>query len=139
MTEYEILYLMSEVFDRIWALIQFWSSVSFGYLVLAHVAARRLNVMIVLVLSLLYIAFSAQMLELLITHSRYVSGYQQELQELSETVGLDSQAAVHANEYSPQYWGATVSLFGTFLAALMYLPYCYYTSRNANTSTSGIA
>lgn len=133
MTEYEILYLMSEAFDRIWALIQFWSSVSFGYLVLAHVAAPRLNVMIVLVLSLLYIAFSAQMLELLITHTGYVGGYLQEIKELSETVGLESQAAVHANEYKPQFLGATISLFGTFTAALLYLPYCYYRSKNANT------
>ena len=133
MTEYEILYLLSETFDRVWELVQFWSSVSFGYLILAHVAAPRLNLIIIAVLSILYVAFSMQMFQLLLTHNGFVIAYTESLNELSETVGLNNPASVHAVEYKFSILGATISLFGTFLAALFYLPYSYHREKNANT------
>ena len=133
MTEYEILYLLSETYDRVWALIQFWSSVSFGYMILAYVAAPRLNLLIVLVLSILYIAFSMQMFELLVTHNGFSLAYEESLSDLSKTVGLKNPAAIYAVEHDPNILGATVSLFGTFFAALLYLPYSYYRGKNGNT------
>jgi hypothetical protein len=86
MTEYEILYLLSETFDRVWELIQYWSSVSFGYLILAYVAAPRLNLILIVVLSILYAAFSVQMFELLLTHNGFNLAYIESLNELSKTV-----------------------------------------------------
>ena len=133
MTEYEILYLLSETYDRVWELIQYWTSVSFGYLILAHVAAPRLNLVIVAVLSILYVAFSVQMMGLLLTHNGFALGYVESLNELSRTVGLESPAAVHAVEYKPSFIGAIISLYGTFFAALCYLPYSYHRGKNAST------
>ena len=133
MTEYEILYLLSETYDRVWELIQYWSSVSFGYLILAHVAAPRLNLIIIAVLSILYVAFSVQMSGLLLAHNGFILAYTESLNELSKTVGLENPAAIHAVEYQPSFIGAIVSLYGTFLAALCYLPYSYHRGKNANT------
>ena len=74
-----------------------------------------------------------QMFELLSTHNGYVLAYKESLAELSKTVGLRNPAAIHSLEDQPSVIGATISLFGTFFAALFYLPYSWHRGRNTKT------
>jgi hypothetical protein len=43
MTEAEILAGLAAHGDRVWSVMQYWTSVSFGLLIAAHFAAERIN------------------------------------------------------------------------------------------------
>jgi hypothetical protein len=133
MTEYEAMYLLTETFDRIWSHIQFWSSVSFGYLILAHVAAHRLNLLLISILTILYIAFSIHMLDVMRLSSAYVIGYTETLRQLADTAGLNTPAARVAISEQRSVWAGGIAMLGTFIVTVVYLPYNYYRQRRADT------
>lgn len=58
MSEAELLLLGSESLDRMWSLIQWWASISFGLLVIAHIAADRIGIYVAVLVSMLYTGFS---------------------------------------------------------------------------------
>ena len=58
MTEAELLMIASEALDRMWSLMQWWASVSFGLLVVAHIASHRIGAYLAILVPVLYTCFS---------------------------------------------------------------------------------
>lgn len=58
MTEFQILYLHSELVARLWTIVIWWASVSFGLLALAHFASEKLNLLSLIFLVILYVTVS---------------------------------------------------------------------------------
>ena len=136
MIEYDTMYLVTETLDQTWSHLQFWSSVSFGYLVLSHAAGKSLNIPIIVVISVLYIAFTFQTLETLTIYGDLIAGYREDLVTLQGSKGLHSEAAkvwVENSRTGSATLAMTIALFGTFLAAIFYLPYCYYRGTRGHT------
>ena len=135
MSEYEIMYLLSESINRMWEVLQFWSGVSFGYMALSYVAARHLNIYLVAFLSILYVAFTLNMLGIMQLNRTVELGYITDLQALAEIGSLQSQASIIflKEEANINVIPAMVAVYGTFVGALFYLPYNYYFSKRENT------
>ena len=134
MTEYEIWELYNNSMGGLWDLVQFWSSVSFGYLALGVIAVNRLNILSVLVLSVLYIAFSMQIFEALgVVHGEALA-HVESMKLLSETIGLQTPSAIQmiTVDISGSYTGP-IAIFGTFIVAILSLPYQYWKSLRENT------
>ena len=134
MTEYEILDIYSSSMEGLWGLLQFWASVSFGYLALGVLAVKRLNILSVLVLSVLYIAFSMQMFDALGVVYYEAGAHVESMKLLSETKGLQTPSAIHivTVDTSGSYSGP-IAIFGTFIVAFLSLPYQYWKSQRENT------
>jgi len=134
MTEYEIWELYNNSMEGLWNLLQFFSSVSFGYLALGVIAIKRMNILSVLVLSGLYIAFTMQILEALgIVHGE-ASAHVESMKLLSETIGLQTPSSIQMStvDLSEGYAGP-IAIFGTFIVAILSLPYQYWRSQRENT------
>lgn len=58
MNEAELLLIASEALDRMWALLQWWASISFGLLVVAYIAPDRVGIYLAGLISVLYTLFS---------------------------------------------------------------------------------
>ncbi len=132
MTEYEILYLYGERFNSLWGLIQFWSSVSFGYLALSVVIVKRLNVISIVVLSFLYSVFSLQMFGASEGIYAEIQSFQTSMKALLVSQGHLTEAGnaiVAHSGIASQGIAVRVALYGTFSAALVSLPFQYYKLR----------
>ena len=133
MTEYEIWELYNNSMEALWNLLQFFSSVSFGYLALGVIAVNRLNILSVLVLSVLYVAFSMQIFEALgIVHGE-AGAHVESMKLLSETIGLQTPSAIQMStvDLSDGYTGP-IAIFGIFIVAILSLPYQYWKSSREN-------
>ena len=64
MSEAELLLLGSESLDRVWSLVQWWASISFGLLVIAHIAADRIGLFVAVLVSMLYTGFTLAVLRI---------------------------------------------------------------------------
>ena len=58
MTEAELLMFATEAIDRLWSLMQWWASISFGLLVVAHIDSSRIGAYLAVLVPLLYTCFS---------------------------------------------------------------------------------
>ena len=136
MNEYEILTLHGEMDEAFWTAAQFYSSVSFGYIILSSVAVDRLNWKLIIALSALYVAFAIWMIYGLTTVGFQVIAHKEDLMELHKAGALESRAAISVVEtWSPRvaFVSTTFAVWGIFFSALLYLPYSYYRHKNANT------
>ena len=135
MTEYELMYLISENFSQSLEIWQFWSGVSFGYMALSHFAARQLNTFIIIFLSILYVAFSAFItfsMGDLWEMSKAQDALLQSLSQRSEGLSILGSAWQRTQDRA-EIIPFMVAFFGTFLGALVYLPYRYYSGPHENT------
>jgi len=136
MTEYDILYLYGERFNSLWGIIQFWSSVSFGYLALGIVVVKRLNIVTIVVLSVLYLAFSLHVLGALESVYSEIQSFQIAMSELKASLGNLSTAgnAIIIDSGSKfESFAARAAFYGTFLVSIVSLPYQYYkTNKKSN-------
>ena len=82
MTEHELMYLMSETANRNWEIWQYWTGVSFGYLILGYVAARHLNWLLIFLVSSLYTLFSVMMFQTVGHNAEIIFGVADELRKL---------------------------------------------------------
>jgi hypothetical protein len=65
MTEAEILADIASHGDRVWAILQYWTSVSFGLLVASHFAAEQVNKYALIALLLIYSFFTFTLYQML--------------------------------------------------------------------------
>ena len=82
MTEAELTYLLSEVIDRTWSMQQWWASISFGVLIIAHMAANKLNLLLVAIILGLYAAFTFYMGNILQIHLGEMAAIFQDIESL---------------------------------------------------------
>ena len=128
MSEAEIVEHMFSVFDRYWAIVQWWASISFSLILVAYFAADRLSGRIVAVLLLLYGLYSVWVYLLLQYNIDIAYGLIGDLAQLDATVGLQSAGAREVLESSLSRYGTwlgTASLSCTFLACAYYVVHAY--------------
>ncbi len=134
MTEFEIILLINENANRLWTIMQFWASVSFGLIIVAHIAVKKLHLAMVLVLSFLYIGFSLFALSMLKLISGVSDGYLMDLEVIVQS-GKDLSHAgkilVSNNVDGGTLLLITMTFLGTFLSSITFLWYSYFSKRNS--------
>ncbi|MDX1736412.1 MAG: hypothetical protein R3228_18690, partial [Halioglobus sp.] len=130
--EAELLYHLSECINRIWSLLQWWASISFGLLLVAHFASDRLNTYLVILLSLLYLGFTGVMLQIVGKNYGIAESVYADLERLLDENGALSSTAIYwlDNRTPSIEYLLPMTLGGTFLGVLGYLLYSYWRSRN---------
>ena len=124
MTEHELMHLMSETANRNWEIWQYWTGVSFGYLILGYVAARHLNWLLIFLVSSLYTLFSVMMFQTVGHNAEIIFGVADELRKLQAGgVELTAPTARWLASLSVDGRLAIAVLLATYSAALLYLPY----------------
>ena len=134
--ELQIAYQYSELRGIFWNFVLYWTSVSFGLMVAAHVAARSLHVIVIALITLLYISFTVWIGYAFYTNTVMITGFMDDLRLMGEleSKGVAAILAVHemtADSSIP----AVTFLFaggGTFLGTLAFLWYSHFRrERNA--------
>ncbi len=129
MTEYEIASMISEYANRMWQIIQFWSSVSFGLIAICYLAQNRLSLLINSVITILYIAFSIFVFSMQAMNESVIAGFLQDLQVMIEQGGLQSSGAAAILSSKPSLGQILIIRFasiGTFIGTLFFLWYTYW-------------
>jgi len=126
MTESEITFQLSELFDRYWVIHQWWVGVSFGLIAVAHFAGHKLNYVFTGVILGLYTAFSLWLNFLLKYNIQIIIGFIRDLRALGIAGHLQTNGAkayLEGMTDSPwDIWG-DVARIGTFLCVVGYLSY----------------
>jgi len=135
MTELELLELAAERADINWEIFQFWSGVTFAYMAVGHFAAKNINWFIVVVLTILYASLSVVVFHMASNNNAVLEGFTQELGILAESTEITAASQVWLAELKPTasfIIALSIATLGTFLSALIYLPYNHYRAiRNA--------
>ena len=135
MSEYELIDIFGQTVSRLWTLLNMWVGISLGYVALANFGAHKINVIEITVLSILYTGFSMLILYLLMLNGAAIEGFHSDLRAMeSEAVVSAGTAAMLKARENP--WGQLLTafcFFSTYICALAYMPYAYWTSKSANT------
>ena len=134
MSEAEITYQLSEIFNRVWSMQQWWASISFGLIVLAHVASERLNALLVVIVVTLYSAFTFFVFHMLGRNWESVTGYIADLQQISDSgqkLG-DGTLALMQPQNEVANVLIIVALYGTYAGCNAYPLYRYFSSRRGS-------
>ena len=140
MNETEIVGQLAVHGDRIWSVLQYWTSVSFGIMVAGHFAADRIHWSVLALFGLLYIAFSNVCLDMLNFDSSTIRAGLDQLQSMADNgaaLGRIGQNFVENSPLSNQtllsqfFWILTG--FGLFLTTLAYPAYCHFKSKKSLT------
>ena len=135
MSEAEITYQLSEYLNRIWMMQQWWSSVSIGVLVMAHLASSRLNLLLVTISLALYTAYTFYMLQMSAENYESIVALIRDLQALSDAgVALShfarEQTAIMDTDATLYY----VTFGGTYVCVMAYLLYSYGKARKSESA-----
>ena len=129
MSEAEIVYQLSEAYNRMWGMLQWWTSISFGVFITAHLAVKKLNGFLVTILLLLYSAFSFHQLELLLIIADVAIGFTNDLQAISNSgITLAKGSSAYLEQGNSKFL-LIITLAGTYLGAISYLIYGYIKSK----------
>ena len=130
MTEAEVIFQISEVANRLWMLLQWWASISFGVLIVAHIASNQLNLFLTVVILFLYSAYSVYMFDLAEYNNSIYFAFGADLQNMSDA-GIELTAGASANIVQPElgYSIGPVVFVGTYLSVNAYLIYSYIQGR----------
>jgi hypothetical protein len=137
MTESEITFQLSELFDRWWVIHQWWVSVSFGLIAVAHFAGHKLNYVLAGVILGLYTAFSLWLNFLADYNVQMIAGFTSDLGALESAGRLQSNGARAyldgMTDARWNFWGDTARI-GTFVCVIGYMSYTVIQHRwdNAN-------
>ena len=128
MTETELIIAWSEVSGHLWTVLQFWASISFGMIAVAHFASEQLNRLLVVLLTVLYVLFSLYCAGFYISDVELLMALYEEAQlslEERNGKGVFLSAFVH---YPPVKLSALFGVVGfptIFLGSIFYLLYRY--------------
>jgi hypothetical protein len=101
MTEAELIFQIAELIDRLWNLQQWWASISFGVLIVAHIGSNQLNIFLVAVILFLYTIYSVFMLDLLGHNFDIYIAFVADLQRMSDS-GIELTSGAVANIVQPE-------------------------------------
>ena len=129
MSEPEILELVFAIFDRYWNVVQWWASVSFGLLLVAHFAAERLRLHWVVGVVILYAVYSLWVYLLLDYNLEIGFAYIRDLHAVIGTGSVSEGTQILLTHPLALYgiqlgW---IALLATYLACNGYLIYTYVT------------
>lgn len=136
MSEAEIVHQLSEIFNRVWSMQQWWGSISIGVLILAHIAADRLNAFLVAFVVAVYSAFSFYVWRLMARNWNTINHYLRDLQALADAgERLSSGTLTYMEPQSPVVMILVpVTLIAVFAGCNAYLLYRYWKCRRQSTA-----
>jgi hypothetical protein len=136
MTESDITFQLSELYDRWWAIHQWWLSVSFGLVAVAHFAGKKLSLLLTSIIVLLYAAFSVRLYGLVEYNERIMVGFIRDLSALDASGHLQSNGAAEYLRGMVERTGwpilGDIALFGTFASVVFYLSFTVIQNRKAD-------
>ena len=138
-TEAEIYEFISVHQGTLITLLQWWASVSFALVALAHFGRNSLNLFLVSIVLLLYVAFSLFAYGIFLDQVNRIT---QLLGDLSSISGNASDSSLISSyllrsrgevgstgDWARFYWPLYVALIGTFLGSVAYVIYAYRGNR----------
>jgi hypothetical protein len=131
MTEADLLEQLNSTGEFLWSLVQYWTSVSFGILIGANLAAKRISAYFLGAFILVYVVFTAQITVLMTLQVETIRGITIDLRVIEDSaVGLSS-TAMAVLEHSPVANDTAITQFlrlamfvGMFLITISYPIYC---------------
>ena len=131
MNEYDLIFAWSEVTSHLNNLMQFWVSITFAILMVAHFASERLNLFLVCVLIALYSVFSTFFFGLYMADGSLIASIFSDAAALAESQGENaSQTLISLSRYN--FFGGEQGAYAlvvvsplTYLCAVGYLIYNY--------------
>ncbi len=123
---------MFSIWDRYWVLAQWWTSVSFGLILVAFVAARRLTPYLLVAIIGLYAGYTMWVYSLFLFNLEVAFAYLEDLQALEASghaLTLGTKTLMSSPHYQRGEMTANILLPATFLACCGYLVYSYLDSR----------
>lgn len=125
MTEAELIENVFKIFDRYWSIIQWWSSVSFGFIAVAHFAIDKLTKVLVLLLIALYLLFSAWVAHFYFFNVEILVGFRQDLAELGDLAHHGTKALLSSAIIQRGIILQDISIVLTFAGAIGYMIYAF--------------
>jgi hypothetical protein len=131
MSEAEIAYQLSEIYNKVWSIQQWWASISIGLLILAHLASEKLNLFLVLFIMALYSSFSLYVFIILARNWNTITHYIQDLQGLVDAGHKLSLGTLTYLEPQSEIVTALILivLICTFMGCNAYLVYSFLKNR----------
>ena len=118
MTEADLLAQLNSTGDFLWSLMQYWTSISIGILIGAHLATNRINAYFLGAFIIVYVVFTYQIAMLMRLQVEAVGGVMLDLRFIEDSaVGLSNTAAA-VLEHSPV---ANETPAGQFLRLAMFV------------------
>lgn len=128
MNEAELILAWGEISGHLWTIVQFWASISFGVIAVAHFASEKLNHFLVLLVIFLYTLFSIYCGGFYVSDIQLLLALYEEAGSLLTERGEDAVFLTAFANY-PQVWtGALFGLLGLpsiYLGSIAYLIYRY--------------
>ena len=129
MSDFMILDSLRSTFEVAWTQLQWWASVSFAIIALTHFAGKKLNLVLVFFVSLIYLLFTI----FVWTNTGFLiamaSGYGQDLMALQNTGKVSAATQLVIDFFSKH---ATLNgliiefcIFATCIGTVSYLVYTY--------------
>lgn len=132
MNENEILEHMALHGDRVWSNLQFWTSVSFGLLIAAHIAAANVSKSVLAAILVLYMFFTATFMGMVLYDIEVIRAGGMQLKMLADAgaqLSLISQATLDHGPVLNDSWYKSIvrqgMAVGLFLVTLLYPIHCY--------------
>lgn len=125
MSESEIVYQLSELYNRYWTILQWWTGTSFILIGVSHIASRNLNRIMVAILVLLYSLFTFWLSNFTQSNIFAMEGFIKDLTILEKSASLVTFGAKgYLEGYRQLSLLATVStLFSMYLCTVGFLIY----------------
>ena len=129
MNEYNLIFAWSETTGHLWSMIQFWVSISFGLIVVAHLAAHKLNMVLVSTMILLYSFVSIFIGALIIADGNILQAVYFDAAKLIDANETSSATiSALANYQKKEQFGGVfiaIALPVTFFSTIAYFIYSY--------------
>ena len=132
MNEFEIFQLLAVHVERVWSDIQFWTSVSFGLLIAAHLAAANVSRSVLVVVLALYILFTISVMPAIRYETQAIKAVGRQLEMIADEGAKLSPVSRAALDYGPllnDTWYTRIPrqgmVLGLFLVTLLYPIHCY--------------
>ena len=108
----------------------YWTSVSFGLMVTAHVAARSLHTIVIALITLLYISFTVWIGYAFQTNTTMINGFMADLRSMGELESQGVAAILSVHEMSADSSIPAVTFLfaggGTFVGTVSFLWYSHF-------------
>jgi hypothetical protein len=128
MNEAEMILAWGEISGHLWTIVQFWASISFGVIAVAHFASEKMNDFLVLLVIFLYTLFSIYCGGFYISDIQLLLALYQEAEFLLAERGEEAVFLTAFANYSPWWTGVLFGLIGLpsiYLGSIAYLIYRY--------------
>ena len=124
MSEYEMVFMLSELVNRIWLILQVWMGLAIGYIALSHLYGAKLGLPRVVALTCLFMLATAMFFSTILVSFQGIEGYHAELLLLGkeQRLAAGTQAILESRTTNiGTTWLLPVSGIVTFFCALVYL------------------